>query len=301
MQQRTVPAMIAAMAILGGIPGPRQAPAAPDAPSPAPDALGDTPQARAAQARAILDRAEQADRDAQTLSAQIRFIAVKPLVGDTETRTGSMALGPRVRRSDGAETSVRKMSVRFTELRLGSRLEDGPEAEQIITFDGRKVMLMEPGKLRAEVWHVVGPDEEVDAFEDIGQGRFWMPVSRPAGEVLRRFEAERIATGQMPELDAGVDLPLDSLRSFVSGCVQVRLVPIEGAGQERSWREIRVWYDPATWHTRAAIAIERDEEWKIAMLRDVTLDAELPPRAFVVAPPKEFDVVERPWREGTEP
>lgn len=272
-------------------------PAQPEAPIP------DASAAKSDAARAaeeLLSKLESGDEGIDQLRADLSYDRTFDLEGDRQVRIGELFFD-RVRIIPGVGGKpedakvVRRFAVRFDTLIVGTRQKN---ETRIHAFDGRFYADKNPDQKRINRREVVAPGETFDPLK-LGEGPLPIPMGQKRDEILRRYTAEVVAVE-----DA---LSEDSLRTFVKGATQLRLIPKAEYERADPYREIRLWYreeegkdgKPGRLLPRMAMTKNRNGDSTIVQLinvktgRDATIDTAL----MSTDAPEGWDVVSTDFRE----
>jgi len=186
-----------------------------------------------ASAEELLRALETADRDLRAFEARIRYIKIFEIVGDTQTRDGTLYF--RALPGAEGEPAERRFAVRFRKLLVGERLE---RINETYTFDGE--WLVEKNH-RERVFikrRVVPPGAKFDPLR-IGEGPMPIPIGQKADDVLERYDAKLVS---VTEGIGGEDEAMRDLRAFVTGTTQIVLTPRARFAERDDFVEIRLWY-----------------------------------------------------------
>lgn len=256
------------------------------------------PERRFADAGALLEAVEKADRATTSLRAGLRHVMVDTLTGDTQVRDGVMLL-----HTDWDDVQdgqpMRRFAVLFESLTIGTRRDEDDTREYV--FDGRWISERLDAELQFNRWEIVAPGERLDPFDPDKPWRFWVPLGRTRAEIERIATATIEPTGSWPE---GVDVA-PALRTLADSdtLIQLRMVPREGSGWDRDWQEVRIWFDRADLSPRLFVAFERTGDYQVSWLFGVKRNIGIGPEAFTTEPPAEpgWQVSERPFRGAASP
>lgn len=190
-----------------------------------------------ADAEALLAALETADSGLDQLQADISYDRTFDLEGERQIRQGTMYFQiVRPKAASGAKPgedtarAIKRFAVRFDSLIVGRTKR---EEARVHVFDGSIFADKFPDQKRMARRQIVGPGESFDPLK-LGEGPLPIPIGQSKDEILRRYEATLLA----PE----ADLTDETLRSFTSGTVQLKLVPREAFRQSDDFKEIRIWY-----------------------------------------------------------
>ena len=226
-------------------------------------------------ARALLEALEEADRDIETLTADIQYDKFFKLQGDVHRRQGALQFRT-VRAEDGHLD--RAFEINFTSLQVGGRLEQDLETW---IFDGRWLVEMHPARKQFIKREIAGVGERFDPLA-LGEGPMPIPIGQKANEVLARYDAA-LAPNSEP---FGPDE--DERAQFVSDTWQLVLTPRAGRGADEKFKEIRIWYSKSGDRRllpRMVRTLSRSGDISYVQLINIKTNVELPDRAFDVSLP----------------
>lgn len=246
-----------------------------------------------ADARALLDALAERDRAIDTLTGQVRLTAIQALQGDTQRRTGRLAI--KTVRGGGEAGGVpdrRLYAVHFRSLQIDRRVED---IDERYIFDGRWLVEEHPGEKQFIKREIVPTGRTLDPMDLMRDAPFWVSVGDDADRVLRDYDAALHGAA-----DGLADNPeLAGLAALAEGCVQLELTPREGSPGEDDWRSVRIWFEPTTLLPRLYVKEEWTGDLQIAELFGVGQNAELPEAIFDTTTPEPgsgWQVQVSPWR-----
>jgi len=251
------------------VPAPHAAaPSAPVAATPA--AAGDI-----TTADELLTRLETADQGLRTLTADIQYVRIFGMMGDRQTRTGSLAFmdertdaqktaqkteqntAPAQAEGDDPEiespaieapatltttTTVlppaRRFAVRFNTVQVGSREE---RSNETYVFDGSVLAHTEPERRQVTRYEIPQGDQARDPLK-LGEGPLPLPIAQKREDILKRFDVTLLDAND--DLEGEDDKETQSLQQFVAGSYQLKLVPKPEFADQMDASEIRLWYKP---------------------------------------------------------
>lgn len=206
-------------------PPPQQAPSAEPIATPTPKPVGDFKDAAD-----LLGSLERADEGLDRFRANIRYDRVLDLEGESQLRLGELFFD-RIKATSGKP--VRRFAVRFDVFQVGTAKRD---EQRLHVFDGTWYADKMPGEKKINRKEVVGPGQSFDPMK-LGEGPMPIPIGQKKDDILARY------TAQLLPADDGLSAADATLKSFLEGCVQVRLVPKAGAAPGGdAFEEIRLWY-----------------------------------------------------------
>lgn len=223
-----------------------------------------TPLARASDgevrnAQDLLEALEHADDDLRTLTALVSYDRRFALQGDRHVRRGRLYFRNR------DDEAPRAFAFHFDKLWVGGRQTDD---RQTWIFDGRWLTEVRPDAKRYHARELAPRDATIDPLR-VGEGPLPIPIGQVAEEVLARYDAQLVASGDglAPGEAAGVSSLLD--RTW-----QLRLTPREAHAEDDEFREIRIWYDRRTLVPRMSKTVNRRGDEAFVVLISVERNLE---------------------------
>lgn len=203
--------------------------------APAPAAEPAKPAARTfADADALLDALETADRDLRTFSADVqytkRFADIQG--GDAQIRRGRLSFRSAEPGPNPAVPPRRAFAVVFDQLVVDSTMRS--ETVKFI-FDGEWLVERNDTTKQFMKRRIVPAGKVVDPLK-IGEGPLVLPLGQKKSEILKRFDAELL------DRRAGLTADDARLHGLLEGTVQLKLTPKPGLTEARDFDEIRLWY-----------------------------------------------------------
>lgn len=240
-------------------------------------------------ARDLLDALAKRDADTHSLTGTVRLTAIQALQGDTQSRSGKLALRT-VRTESGNER--RLYAVIFEQLVVGNRVQDVNE-EYI--FDGRWFVERHPDERQFIKREVVPQGQTLDPMELMREAPFWISVGDDADRIFEDYNAGLHAATE----GIADDPELAGLAPLVEGTVQFELTPKPGSAGEDDWESVRMWFDARTLLPRLYVKTEWTGDRQIAELFGVKTNTEVPERLFDTTTPdvaSDWQVQVVPWR-----
>ncbi len=201
-------------------------PAPPEPAPPAAVAVGD-----ATTADELLERLATADRDLRTLSANLRYVTVSTLDGDSQTRIGRVFFDSQPADAQG----VRAKSINVT---FDTVQRDGKSSAEGRSFILNQGVFVEKSTKDKQInrYKLGSKGKTIDPLK-IGEGPFPLPFGQKPEDIKARFEVEFLpGTDGMTFKDEGV-------RRFYEGAYQLRLVPKAGQKAANEFVEARIWFE----------------------------------------------------------
>lgn len=219
----------------------------------------------------LLTRLETADQGLRTLTADIQYVRIFGMMGDRQTRTGSLAFmdertdaqkserntAPAQAEGDDPEiespaiespatltttTTVlppaRRFAVRFNTVQVGSREE---RSNETYVFDGSVLAHTEPERRQVTRYEIPQGDQARDPLK-LGEGPLPLPIAQKREDILKRFDVTLLDAND--DLEGEDDKETQSLQQFVAGSYQLKLVPKPEFADQMDASEIRLWYKP---------------------------------------------------------
>lgn len=189
------------------------------------------PKGEATTADELLARLETADRTLESLSANIRYVTVSTLDGDTQTRLGRVFFVSAPAGADGAR--AKSINVTFDTVQ-----QDGKKSEEGRSFILNRGVFVEKSTKDKQInRYKLGVKGRVIDPLKIGEGPFPLPFGQKAADIKARFEVEFLSgTDGMTFKDEGV-------KRFYEGTYQLRLVPKAGEKAAKEFAEARIWFE----------------------------------------------------------
>lgn len=226
----------------------------------------------------VLDELQQVDRATHTLTADIRFVTLVVLQGDTQIREGSLALASLwPDRPPPNFQPERRFAVRFDTLQVDDRLDQyGRE----YVFDGRWLVEKMPTETPPQfIKRRVVPDgQSFDLFAAIDRAPFWVPVGTDKVAVRQRFQVRIAAPNENLEGRA-------SLERFVGNAVHLELIPRATWEAADLIERVDVWFDPDTLLPKLYLVTETTGDEQVTMLTNVRTNGNVRPGTFSTALP----------------
>lgn len=234
--------------------------------------------------RALLIALGERDGEIETLTGGVRLTGIQVLQGDTQQRSGKLAMRTEFADGDGGEKAEprRMFSVHFDSLRLDRRV-DAIDEEYI--FDGRWLVERLPGEKQFIKREIVPAGQTLDPMELMRDAPFWISVGDDADRVLRDYHAEVLEPTAGLTEDAEAP-ELASLAPLVAGTVQLRLTPREGAAAQDDWESVRMWFTPDTLLPRLYVKTSWTGDLQIAELFGVAVNGEVDAARFDTTAPE---------------
>jgi len=208
-------------------------------PAAAPSQPANTPETNAVDAKPVgefkdaadlLGALEKADEGLDQFRAEIRYDRVLDLEGESQLRQGELFFD-RVKGVAGKP--VRRFAVRFDSFQVGTAVRN---EQRLHIFDGTWYADKMPEEKKINRKEVVGPGQSFDPMK-LGEGPMPIPIGQRKDDILARYDAQLL-----PAAD-GLGASDETLKAFLAGTVQVRLVPKAGAAPGGdTFEEIRLWY-----------------------------------------------------------
>ena len=217
----------------------------------------------------LLTRLETADQGLRTLTADIQYVRVFGMMGDRQTRTGSLAFmdertdaqkteqnaaPPRAAQAEGDDPAIeapatltttttvlppaRRFAVRFNTVQVGSREE---RSNETYVFDGSVLAHTEPERRQVTRYEIPQGDQARDPLK-LGEGPLPLPIAQKREDILERFDVTLLDAND--DLEGEDDKETQSLQQFVAGSYQLKLVPKPEFADQMDASEIRLWYKP---------------------------------------------------------
>ena len=228
-------------------------------------------------ARQLLEALEVADREIETLTADIQYDKFFKLQGDVHRRKGVLQF--RTQRSDDPDEAPRRaFEINFQSLLIGDRLEEDPETW---IFDGRWLVEMHPARKQFIKREIASDGARFDPLA-IGEGPMPIPIGQKAGEVLARYDARLAPSAEPFAADE------DARARFVADTWQLVLTPRANRGGDEKFKEIRIWYsrsEPNRLLPRMARTLARSGDVTYVQMINIRTGVGLSARAFDVSPP----------------
>jgi hypothetical protein len=222
-----------------------------------------TPPAEITSADELLAALEHAGDDIRLLSGRIAYEKTFAIQGDRQLREGKLVFESQP--GETGDTHARRFGIIFDKLQVGERVEDEEidYLEQYI-FDGEWIAEIHPLEKQFIRRQVVAPGERWDPLR-VGEGPFPIPIQQNREDILRRFDAELVASTEA--------LEQPKMQAAAQKCYQLKLTPRADAG-EQDFREVRLWYDKETLLPRIARTVNRADDVALVLLRDLKLNEE---------------------------
>lgn len=205
----------------------------------------------------LLQRAEQAANELNTLRARLRYDRVQGLLGDRQRRFGELLYDA------GDEERAPRFSVHLTRL-----LVDGKprEIDMRYIYDGRWLAEID-GDARTFIRRELVPEGERGRLLEMGEGPFALPLNMKVEAVRQRFEVE------------------DVTAASEDGPPTLSLTPREG--YDVGLDQLTIEYDAKTMLPQSATTVEDAEAGELSILRlfDTQTGVELADEAFDTTPP----------------
>ncbi|MEX0887195.1 MAG: hypothetical protein WD009_12240 [Phycisphaeraceae bacterium] len=247
-----------------------------------PPAAASTPDADAS-VEEWLDAIEARSADLDTLRGQVAYLRVQRLLGDRQTRYGTLVYdaGPPTR-----------FDAHFDRIAVLDRIE---EQDHRFTFDGRWLAERLADRRQFILRELVPADQVGENLLRLGQGPFAIPLDLKRDTVLERFEVELVdiepaaaAEGEAGEQagDAFAEAHHGVPPVDVDGTVRLRLTPREGVEIDQS--RIELWYDrELLLPVRVYTVDEENETESVISLGRFETGVEVDEAQFSVEPPDE--------------
>ena len=221
----------------------------------------------------ILDGLEAAGEKHQTIEADLVWIVENPILGDKETRTGS------VKYQRGAKGTWAKVRIHLDTCRLG----DGPKYtdRRDYVFDGEWVTVAEHRTKKMTRYQVVPPGEKLRVLK-LGQGPLPpLPFGQKTDEVLKYFSAETRPTKP----------------SEPKNTVYLKLTRRIEHREELNFRWLEMWIDPTTHLPVKIHGKEQNKSLQTIRLTDVKLNRKLKKEVFDLPRPLGWRVEITPYEK----
>lgn len=234
----------------------------------------------------LLRALETAGNDVRQLSAEVSYVKMFAIQGDTQKRDGTLTFvstpSEESETPDAGVSHDRRFAIVFTRLELdnGRRVEDESTGYlERYVFDGEWLAEVRPFDKQFIRRQVVAPGDKWDPLR-LGEGPFPIPIQQKRADILARFDAEL--------LDGLDGVEERALRGAAGKCYQLRLIP-KAEANEKELREIRVWYQRDTLLPRMAKTISQADDEAYVLLRNVETndDAQVSEAELTTAPPKD--------------
>ncbi len=228
---------------------------------------GEAPAADTApDAKAILDRLEEAGRTYAALRAKVRYEVVNRMTGEREVRTGWVAY------QKATDTAPAKFRVFFETLQL----EDGaPFREKVdYIFDGYYVTKDQYKTKTRTRWQVAAKGERIEALK-IGKGPFPVPFGQTKSDVLTYLRA-RVRPAEKddpPHTDA------------------LTLTPRPGKETDVNFVRLEMWVDRKTDLPVKLRARDENKNIKTVVFEDIQTRAKIDPSLFAKPKPFGFELI----------
>lgn len=249
-----------------------------------------------ADGRALLVALGERDGEIETLVGDVRLTGIQVLQGDTQQRSGKLAM--RTEFAPGGEEGAqarRMFSVYFDSLRLDRRVD---AIDEQYIFDGRWLVERLPGEKQFIKREIVPAGQTLDPMELMRDAPFWISVGDDADRVLRDYHAEVLAPKAGLTEDAEAP-ELAAVAPLVAGTVQLRLTPREGTAGQDDWESVRMWFTRDTLLPRLYVKTSWTGDLQIAELFKVEVNSEVDAARFdttAPAPGSGWQVQISAWR-----
>ena len=216
--------VLTSLAFQPATPAPQPAAAPQPVTAPAPTPIGGFKDAAD-----LLGALETADEGLDQFQALIRYDRMLDLEGETQVRKGALFFD----RAKAAGKPVRRFAVRFDSFQVGTAVRN---EQRLHVFDGTWYADKMPEEKKINRKEVVGPGQSFDPMK-LGEGPMPIPIGQKKDDILSRYTAELLPAND------GLGASDATLKTFLEGTVQVRLVPKAGAAPGGdAFEEIRLWY-----------------------------------------------------------
>lgn len=213
------------------------------------------------------------------LQARVRYDTVQGLVGDTQTRFGTLIYDAN---------RPRRFRIDFDGLLVTGR--SLKRIDETLVFDGRFLAEIKPQEKRFHRYELV-PEQEMDAIFDLTDSRFPLPVDLNREQIESNYEVVLIDPVQPNPM---IDKPME-------GTVQLRLTP--KPGREMTYAQMDIWFDRETKLPRLVHAIDSGDsgDESVIFLNDLKTDIQVADALFKTQAPTEpgWEVHFTPLNDGS--
>lgn len=198
-------------------------------------------------ANELLTALETADKDLQSLAADIRYKKIFSQVqgGDSQIREGTLTFV--ITPAQAAVPARRGFAVFFNSLVAGGQTR--AETREFV-FDGEWYVERDFANKQFTKRRIVAPGQQGDPLK-IGEGPFPVPIGQAKADILSRFTAELVP------FDDGLE-PAAAARAFMPGTYQLKLTPRERSPEARNFSVLRLWYRHEDLLPRMALSLAPD-------------------------------------------
>ena len=223
----------------------------------------DKVQARDTDASQWLRKIDARLDEIKSLQAIVRYDVIQGLVGDSQTRFGTLLYHAQ---------TPRQFRIDFTGMLYG-----GPPLKKIneaLVFDGRYLADVRNDKKLFQRYELVREGEAAAMF-DLTDSRFPLPVDLDAKQIESAYEVVLIDPTQ----------PNPRNNKPLEGTVQLRLTP--KPGREMTYQQLDIWFDQSTLLPRLVHAINAGDsgDESIILLSKIQTDVSVKADQFSTAPP----------------
>lgn len=196
-----------------------------------------------------LDALHDRGKDLTTLAADVQLIDVDDMGGDPNIRTGKLFM----QRLPNGDTRLRAT---FTERRKGDRVE---KDRQDYVVDGQKLIIRDWARKKETVRIIKKPDEKLDLFK-LGEGPFPLPIGQPREEVLKEFDAKKLASKD--------------------GANRIELTPKQSTRLARRFKSITVTLTPEGWPAKIETIDPNEVQVVRAELKNIRANEKVDAKEF---------------------
>ena len=241
-------------------------------------------------ADALLTRLEKSDEKLSSIQAEVVYDKIMVIAGDRQIRAGKLFFENKADAATGEKH--RRFAITFEGKRqLGVKVET---KQQHYIFDGEWLIEKLVADKQIIKRQVVKPGEKFDPLK-IGEGPMPIPIGQKKEDITARYDVTLVA--------ATDGLEDESLKEFVEGAWQLKLVPKVGA--DRNFKEIRLWYreesklDGKPVLPRMARTVDSADDVSLVQLIKLKINETLDETQFDSnLPDASWSVAVHPYRDG---
>ncbi|MBI5725584.1 MAG: hypothetical protein HZA50_16620 [Planctomycetes bacterium] len=221
-------------------------------------------------ARAVLDRLQQAGDKYPTIKTNIVLTTREPALGDTETRTGWIAYQAQTARA------AAMFRIAFLTLRQGQ----GAKIDEKIdyAFDGNWFTVLKHNLKQMTKYQVVPDGEQVESLK-LGKGPFPVPFGQKTEDVLKRFNVSLVP--------AAKDDPANT--------DHLAMTPTEAEKDQAGFAKLDMWVDRSKNLPVKLISVEKNKTETTAVFSDIQTGQAVDQGLFQIAKPPGYEISVEPY------
>jgi len=249
-------------------------PAAPATASAPASALASQPEVVDPNVLKILQDMEKVGEKYSTLSADVKYVVEKTMLGDEEVRTGRISV------ARGGAKGGDRFYIRFDTLKQG----EGAAINDLIEYalDGEWITEVKHRIKTLTRYQVVEPGKKVDLLRMGGKSPIQLPFGQKAEDILARFQAST----RPPR-------PGDP-----SGSVYVKLVARPQSQADAGFLRSEMWLDAKTLLPMKAVSEDKNKDVTTATFTKVQANEKVDEKLFTI---DLKDKPSPPWQHRVEP